>query len=405
MKRLTLLAALVLAAGVAAVVITISRRVRPFGRRPHPRHIVVRIVCGALGLLVLGAVGISTWLDCRRWYAAEAAAPTLQIRVPADEPPPLPVKPGGSGVVHLRQGRLLLHVVAADVARGTLRPVQAAFHEVLWEQGKLPRVEGEFEAGEATVSYTLTISGTASVADRPEVSPRLEIHGTHIIRSQIAGAVFHADSGVLDGDAEVLGALERRHYGPSKQPLSIVLSPEPDVRLLAFFALAAPDDPLADAPLAPFLERREPDVVGALGSDTRHDVLLDRRRLYGYHVPARGFGLAGHIGLSSLLVLAAVVLLAQVFRRRSLAFAGLLAAAIVYVAILDRAVLGHHLAHLNDPAAPTPARLVACAQATDTYFFRRTALDKLRWVGRDRKAPPRLRSLAAEGAAMLSLYR
>ena len=52
-------------------------------------------------------------------------------------------------------------------------------------------------------------------------------------------------------------------------------------------------------------------------------------------IPLRGFALMSLIGTSSLLLLLAAVLLAQLFAHRSVAFAGVLALIILYVAALQ----------------------------------------------------------------------
>jgi len=95
------------------------------------------------------------------------------------------------------------------------------------------------------------------------------------------------------------------------------------------------------------------------------------------------------------------LLLSQLFVRRGLAYAGVLACIVLYVAVLDRAVLAAHLDRLEDGQAPLPARLTACQQLPYTFFFRETALGRLTAVSEDDSAPEQLRTRA--GALALEL--
>jgi len=120
------------------------------------------------------------------------------------------------------------------------------------------------------------------------------------------------------------------------------------------------------------------------------------------HAPAPGLALAGHIGISALLLMLAALLLTQLFARRSLAFVGVLAAVVLYVAALDRLALGTHLSHLRDPGEPVRARITACCHASDTFFYRKTALARVRAVADDPQTPLALRDVARGAARFLA---
>jgi hypothetical protein len=112
--------------------------------------------------------------------------------------------------------------------------------------------------------------------------------------------------------------------------------------------------------------------------------------------------LAIHAGVASLLLLVAAALLAQLFARHSVAFAGVLACVILYAAALDRAVLGTHLGHLADPSAPIATRMTACAGTTCTFFYRKTAQAALHRLEGDDSAPGVLREAAGEARIVLA---
>jgi hypothetical protein len=112
----------------------------------------------------------------------------------------------------------------------------------------------------------------------------------------------------------------------------------------------------------------------------------------------RGIALAEHIGASALLLGVAWLLLTQLFRRRALALVVVAVVMVAYVAALDRWALGTHLSHLADPSAPLGDRLTACEQATDTFFYGKTAVRGLKAVADDADAPAALRDRARRTA-------
>ena len=107
----------------------------------------------------------------------------------------------------------------------------------------------------------------------------------------------------------------------------------------------------------------------------------------------RGLALMSFIGTSSLLLLLAAGLLTQLFAHRSVAFAGVLALIVLYVAALDRAVLNAHLDRLADTDATIPTRLIACTQAGHTFFYRDTCRRKVQSIAAANDSPEKLRKL------------
>jgi hypothetical protein len=205
-------------------------------------------------------------------------------------------------------------------------------------------------------------------------------------------------SGFSDTGCIYLGNLSILHA--STPPLSVVTGATRDLQAFAFVAVVADDDPLKAVPLDEFLQSRQPELAGLLRDSSRHS--KNSRHDYSDNVPARGFALAGHIGASSLLLFVAAILFAQLFTRRNLAFAGVLAGVVLYVAALERIALGVHLSKLADPQAPISSRLTACREAPGTFFHRGTARRELQSVAADTKAPPALRAAASDSLSGLS---
>jgi len=189
-----------------------------------------------------------------------------------------------------------------------------------------------------------------------------------------------------------------------KSPLSIASGPDLASAVCQFVwgSLVAEGDPLMEVPVTAFLHEHEAEARRTLAEHGWTPTWRLARAHPSERAPAPGLGLAGHIGISCLLLIVAALLLTQLFARRSLAFVGVLAAVVLYVAALDRLALGTHLSHVRDAQAPLAARITACWHATDTFFYRKTALAGVRAVADDPQAPSALCDVAQGAARVLS---
>jgi hypothetical protein len=188
-------------------------------------------------------------------------------------------------------------------------------------------------------------------------------------------------------------------YYQMKHPLSIVCGPVVSRHVLLVVTPVADDDPLVEMPAAAFARSRREDFP--LVTQGQAHGLFGRHRHADYDVPVRALAFAIHVGTSALALLAAAVLLAQLFRRRSLALAGTLALTALYVAVLDRAALGAHLSRLEDKEASPAVRLAACAHAADTFFHRRTAFRRIGAMIDDGGTSTELRGVCREALEVL----
>ena len=62
-----------------------------------------------------------------------------------------------------------------------------------------------------------------------------------------------------------------------------------------------------------------------------------------------------------------------------------------FVALLDRSAVGSHLARLADSEAPVITRMTAARQASDTFFYRANARQRLEGIAADEDEPEALR--------------
>ncbi len=407
---------LILPAVVAvAIALWLGRRgILRRGRRPRPRHIVVRVVCGILGAAILGAIAVGTWREVQRCYPAEEPAEPLTVRVPTLPPP------GPTGTLKINEraeiekARLLFTFVVAEFEAGELRPVAVGQQEVRWPEDRNRDFRKELQVGGSSAFFRFHFDSL-----RWSTSPREGTHQAVVwCRGQRElGSVTRPHGGSsmnsMGGDFELNQPWHI--FNPivsfflwEKPPLSIASGPGsgPAALLqLAWGVCVAEGDPLKEAEATEFLRQHEAEVSEARRDALRGGVGPNLRlgmRNADERAPALGLALAAHIGISSLLLFVAALLLTQVFTRRSLAFVGVLAAVVLYVAALDRIALGTHLAHLRDAKAPLAARITACWHATDSFFYRKTALASVRAVADDPQAPSALRDVATEAAQVLS---
>ncbi len=361
--------------GVLAVALLATRRsglwMAP-GRRPRKRHIVTRIICAALGALILGAVAVGTWQDVRRCYEPGEKAEVLTVHVPARPAPSLPAPLAGEFGAEIERARLLVHFMVVDVSSGRFRPLHIEEDEIKWPEDRGRTYGTSFELDAIKVEYGFSIDALRARRAEPGKPPFLEPRGNMHVSHQDRYRRGSRSGGFAKEGVSHWRQL-RAARPPSNRPLSIVPGTPPS-EIRAFFVVTrvAEDDPLKEVPATEFLESREGAMREAMSKSGGGEIVPRFGRLK-RAVSMPGVALAAHIGISSLLLLVAAILLTQLFTRRSLAFAGVLAAVVLYVAVLDRAALAAHLSRLRDPQASVETRLSAATQATTTFFYQETA--------------------------------
>jgi hypothetical protein len=364
-------------------------------RRPRPRHRVTRIVCGTLGLGILAAVAAGTWHEVRRCYAAEPNA-AIRVRIPTREAPP--PAPGRDEYETPPSARLILYQFVGEPTADGFRTVHAESLEFRWPKDRNRNLVAEYRLGDFTCRFRATLL-ELYLSSRKPAELMLSCAYSYDVRRRGRGSTMRSGT-LIGGDMRYLGTLDRDDETP--HPLSIARGCAPDLHAYCLVVRAAEDDPLREAPLDEFIASREetPRPISAGSTPRSGDRYAGSKT-----VPARGVALARCIGTSGLLLFAAAALLAQLFARRDLASAAVLAGVVLYVALLDRAVLGMHLSRLADPRAPAAARLIACRQSTETFFYRETARRALESVAGDAAAPKALREAAQERATALKSER
>ncbi len=406
MYMLGLIAFIIAVVVVAAVAAGHIRLKAAIGRLPRKRHAAIRILCGSLGGAILVAVALGTWLEVRSHYAEHVLGETITVHVPARPAPPLPVVPEGEREVEIDKARLLMHVVVVDCSLSELnpryypspdsepsafQPVRADEFEINWPEDRGRTCKKNFKLNRFKVKYNFRIQSLYCYEAGPDKPKALHVTGrVHFSRDSFYSSGSSSKS--LHQTAGYLAPLLRRQ----NHPLSIAPGTGQDLHTFYFLTRVAEDDPLREISLAQFIQSRMEEMRAAMPVTKRY---------FTYPVPLRSplrsLALTTHIGTVSLLLLAAAALLSQLFGRRWLAFAGILAAVMLYVAVLDGAALDAHLSRLTDTEAPLVTRLVACDQARYTFFYRKTAFKEVEAVADDETAPEELRNLTRSVAGFL----
>ncbi|HUT34273.1 MAG TPA: hypothetical protein VNE39_12380 [Planctomycetota bacterium] len=369
------------------------RAARPREPRKHPRGL--RMAAGLLGLLILAAVGLTSVHEVRRCYARADIRREATVRVPT-RPASLPEVRGPAYFAEIPDGRILFSVLFADCWEGVLRPLGLREYVIEWPEEKDRDFPDRFELLgyhiDARVhARGLSVGGVEPVATAL-VSFSFSSRGNMDVASGSSGGILHPGEISWPGQLGRAGAL-------TNAPLSIAAGPRQGLFILSFVELAAKGDPLKAVPLGEWVEAHEADVLGAL---RRFEAEMPAWKAPPPLCRTGLMALAAYCGESCWLLLVAAALLAQAFARRWAAFVGMSLAVVLYVVVLDRALLGVHLAHMADAKAPLVSRVVACRQSAETFFFRDTAERALRRVADDAASPPPVRAAARHAIGLIA---
>ncbi len=345
------------------------------GYRPRPRHWIMRMICGVIGLGLLAGMGWCTIRNAREGFSLNEAGRSLTIQVPANPAPILP-----ASFVDYKQGRALIHFVFVDDTIEPAVPVYAKAFAVNWPGEKDKQFADEFTAGTLKIKYSFSVD---VMQPQPSPSALLTMGEVYLQwkRNGIMGTqLSNLHSAFCSG-----GYLTNLSYGVmDKSPFSLIRFPPQRLQALVFVNPLANNDPLKSVTL---------DAFAGLYKDKMAKV-IQHRSYQVYFSPYIPVTLAGYLGASTVVLLLATSLLTQLFVRRHLAFAAMMVIVLLYVAALDRWVLNRNISILETPKAPAASRLFACRQMQQTFFYRHAAVKHLSAILEDNTTPPQLQDMA-----------
>ena len=367
---------------VAVVLLTRWGRTRSLRRRPRRRHIVTRIVCATLGLAVLIAVGVSTYRDVNAVYTTDVESQT--VSVPTLDPPRAPELQKGEFSKDVDEGALLLHFVFVDPMTST--PVHVETLEADLSQPETPSFTRKINVAGYAVSLSCNVVEVSWQRGPSESgAPVLRMQGSTALNWRGGGSTgSRASSGLMKPG--YFTSIGRGDLGPYN-PLSIVRRPHGRLNVIRLVSRVAEDDPLQEVTLNAFAEAHADEIAALMsGGDQVYTQVPSR---HPGEVP--GIAMIARFGPVCLLLLAAAILFAQLFVSRPLAFAGMVAVMVLYVAALDRAVLSANLSCLADTEMPVTSRILAARNARRTFFYAETAKEKYAALAADADEPEPLR--------------
>lgn len=379
----TILALLLLGSAVG-VAFAMSRRWSwcSEGRRPHHRHWITRVLCGALGSAAVLAVLVATVRDARAPY--QESAP-VRFLLPTQPPPPPETEPEPDGGPHrhpLANGRFLLHVAVVTNTGAVGAPLHGESFEVRWPQDRDRVFQNRLRLAGVDVSYSVRI--TEIINQGYDGRPGLQFVGTRSLELRGTGFSSSRSSGLRFPDT-----FNAHRLGEQRSWLSAAGSMRGGGAALFDLTPVREGDPLRSGGYEDFLSIRGADVWR---TQIFEPEFYSWEQLRAGHAPADA--LIRDLGAVLLVFLVASVLLAQLFRRRSLGFVKVAACLLLFTGALDRGVLRLHESRIRDASAPIRERLVACSYLGVSNFFRETALRDLEAAAADASSPAPLRELA-----------
>jgi len=352
-------------------------------------------VCAAGGLALLAVLGYGTLSEIRGDERETSRAEPIRLRVPAGflretAENARDAESEGSRAAASAQASYLLHILFVDevVPGKVVLPIAADEHAFTWPEARgetwevAPRIGGARFA--MSVEVTDLVRGEGGF-ERLRADGQIRYHdfGTYVSGS-------HSMTLLAGSPSIVTGAVLGRspgHVFSLRRPARV------ELRVIAVLHRVDPGEPLEEVTLATYLDR----ITPGLARDEAQEAMESSTPLGG----VRGLAFAGHVGLGSATLLAAAVLLAQLFRRRSIGFVVTLVAVLLFATAIDRTALDARLDTLGDAAAPVSARISAAKGATETYFFGRTAARGLAETASDSNVPSAVREAARAEARAL----
>jgi len=356
----------VLAAIVAAALMLWRRAVRhplflPAGKRKAGPLERWRVACGVLGAALVVAVAVGTWQTVRASYRPSASLSNVTLRVPTR---PLDLGSVLPGAVP-DSVRFLATLLVLDARASELRPVYVKEFDLQWPRDR--RSEDAFQVAGLRGLCVMRVDAVDRESDDPCAGLRVR-GGMGIAWEGISGFDGMWNTFDCTGERPLCPIVSHVFSGMGSNPLSVTPhTPEQFSAALAIVPVAQ-EDPLQTVSIDEFLHWHKAD-------------LKERGVTYGEPVtpwyasgaPAGGGRLASRLGWTSWVLLAAAALLAQLFRRRDLATAGMLLGMVLFIAGLDRVVLAYDLSRLEDSAASLDVRFVAASRVPATFFYKPTA--------------------------------
>lgn len=340
----------------------------------RPRLIApyLRYSLGFLGVLVFLYVGFATCQDVNERYKSGLGESGTTVTVPLATQPPPSEQSGFYQKLDTKD--LRFHILVSEKLAGVTRAVHVESFGSLSTHAPVEWTQREFEVNSVRLSVRIKPSEALWY---PSWFPPLEKTPTLMLNANVEMVVSLPGAGDLrfsSGGSQPAASFPLCRYAASSRgtyPGSL----ERTNTIYTVWGMAMLGMPGSGDKVMPMEEfaslchatpqQHQPSFIG--------DVVMDPDVHAIVSTPARGIALLMCKGWGVLAIFACTALTSQVFRRRQIAFAGLMILSVLYIAALDRYAVSVNIAHMKDSAAPITTRLKACQSLRSTFFYKETA--------------------------------
>lgn len=322
-------------------------------------HWIVRSLAALIAVSAVTATAIGTW---RGTGMAKGFRP-VTVTIPTRAPQPLPkTKPYES--IDLGETKVIGTVIVAQKEDGRFIPISSQSGVCDLRSNRPWKLHFAGTWQNSSYEVEISLDRITSYGDGG-----LLPQGGLRIRTQ--GPGWSSSSGSSTHPIGMLNEYELPNHGGTLQhaPLSLIPYDEgPNTCLLFHLERADAEDPLLEVPAAQWLETQSTAHLEA-PSDSGY-----RGIRYDDDTPP-GIRMLAYLGPSAFLLLIAATAASMCFRfgLRAPAFAGLTAAMVLYVGILDAMVLQRRANLMADSTKPETLRINAMSAISGTFFHAKRA--------------------------------
>jgi hypothetical protein len=334
---------------------------RPFSAPPAHRHPVARIVCAVVALGIVLALAVMTSREAANAYRVPEANEAVTVTVAKRPLVPEDLETDADGeIVEPERMQMRVNLLLLEPGDDSFVPLAKESLAFDWPRDR--RRQKAVVIDHEGYRYTLALR----VDGFERFRNRLHLLGNLRFSCEGTWGGSSRSSGIPDLDEpEMMTVMPRHHRRREHKGFSLYRSRRP-LRVAVVYVTAAPtEEGFVTVPMREWLCHHAGTVAEDLDAENARMSYVSPEP----DVPAAGF--IDHFGPSTFLLLLAAICLAQLFRRRVLAFAGTALAMVVFAIALEGHVFRVHSDRFKNGTGHE--KQVAAEEIGRTFFFRKEA--------------------------------
>ncbi len=321
---------------------------------PQPWHPVVRVACGLLAIILVGAVTVGSWSATAPQMADESlvllAPPESDSRSSvADATAATPAHPN-------MPPRVIYTVLAVAVSRGGMMPIDGK--SIVFDVSERRSPTGRQSIKGRLPGGTFTSEVDIGTLER-DYRDRLAARGRQTIVYATGDSLGSHGGGLPPvGECQVDRVSQ---WGSARErgPLSIIPESMSDtIVILSHIAVLDADEP-RKLSAKDWLDEHKPELAARSS---------DLRPTWRPQPQANGINMLAYTGPASALLLLAAILASQCFQHRGRAFVGSLVVAVLFAVVMDRIMVERHASWLADHPTASLHREAVVARMQRSFF-------------------------------------